>query len=302
MPLWAIITWWPCYRCWIIWWVENEIKGLERLKANRVNINIGKTKVMCSRHDARNTKITSVEFPCGICWKDVGANSIFCVNWKKWVHEQCSGIREGLRNCNRFICNTCSTAAVANDCFSKCITIDGNEFEIVNEFCCLGNVMGRTGRCIGTVTAHTWSAGRAFYELLPTLTNRCISLSNWGKVFKSWVRNLLLYRDETWPLSTGDLSRIKTKDHAMIPWVCSVKIKQQHSTDELRRRLRLQHTEDVLRWNRLQLSGHLYQQGKASWTTKIINFVVDVVNNDWCKKCLSLSLARNGEMPSDQWQ
>ena len=59
------------------------------------------------------------------------------------------------------------------------------------------------------------------------------------------------------------------------------------------------------RWNRLQLSGHLYRREETSWTKKIVNFVVDgpisrgrpklrwkdVVNSDLRKKCLSLGLA-----------
>ena len=57
---------------------------------------------------------------------------------------------------------------------------------------------------------------------------------------------MLLYGSETWPMSTGDLSHIKTSDHAMIWWICGVKKKQQHSTEDLRRRLDLQNVEDVL--------------------------------------------------------
>ena len=68
---------------------------------------------------------------------------------------------------------------------------------------------------------------------------------------------------------------IKTSDHLLIQWICGVKIKQQHSIEELRRRRDLQHIEDVLRWNRLRLSGHLYQQEEKSWAKKIMNFVVD---------------------------
>ena len=66
-------------------WKEGlEFKGLK--------VNIGKTKVMCSRYSAFVTKITSVKFTCGVCWKGVGANSILCLSCKKWVHKRCSGI------------------------------------------------------------------------------------------------------------------------------------------------------------------------------------------------------------------
>ena len=42
----------------------------------------------------------------------------------------------------------------------------------------------------------------------------------------------------------------KISDHTMTKWIYGVKVGQQHSTEELRRRLDLQHVEDVIRWNR----------------------------------------------------
>ena len=63
----------------------------EGLVVKGLKVNIGKTKVVCSRHDAPNTKITSVKFPCIVCWKGVGANSVLCLGCKKWVHKQRSG-------------------------------------------------------------------------------------------------------------------------------------------------------------------------------------------------------------------
>ena len=114
-----------------------------------------------------------------------------------------------------------------------------------------------------------------FHEFLPPLTNRGISLLNRGKVFKACARSMVLYGSEKWPMSTRGFSHNKTSDHSLIQWICGVKIKQQHSIEELRRRLDLQHIEDVLRWNRLRLSGHLYQQEEKSWAKKIMNFFVD---------------------------
>ena len=44
-----------------------------------------------------------------------------------WVHKQCSGIKKGFRNCEDFICKTCSTTAGAVNPFPTCITIDSDE-------------------------------------------------------------------------------------------------------------------------------------------------------------------------------
>ena len=45
-----------------------------------------------------------------------------CVH--KGVHKRCSGIRESLRNCQDFMCKSCSTVAEADDHFPTFITID----------------------------------------------------------------------------------------------------------------------------------------------------------------------------------
>ena len=51
--------------------LKNWKDGLEEkgLKAN-----VGKTKVLCSRHNVLKSKIASVKLPCGACMKGIGAN------------------------------------------------------------------------------------------------------------------------------------------------------------------------------------------------------------------------------------
>ena len=78
--------------------------------------------------------------------KDVGENSILNLSCQNWVHKWCSGIKTSLRNCEDFICKTCSiTGAV--DPFPTCITINRDESEIASEFCYLGDVIEQVGGC-----------------------------------------------------------------------------------------------------------------------------------------------------------
>ena len=190
--------------------------------------------------------------------------------------------------------------------FPTCITIDRDQLEIVSEFCYLGDVIGRAGGCTDTKSARIGSTWKAFHELLPILTNKGMSLVNRGKVFNACIRKVVLYGKETWPLSTEDLSRIKRCEHAMIRWLCNVKIEQKYSTVVLRRRIHVHYIDDILRWNRLRLSGRLYRQ-ETSWTKKIMNFNVDgptsrgrpklrwkdIVNADLRKKHLNTSLTND---------
>ena len=49
--------------------------------------------------------------------------------------------------------------------------IDGDEFDMLKEFCYLGDVCGESGGCADAATSRIRSAWQAFHELLPILTN-----------------------------------------------------------------------------------------------------------------------------------
>ena len=59
--------------------------------------------------------------------KDVGVNSIFCLSYRIGYTNSVLALKKGLRNCEDFICKTCSTTAGAVNPFPTCITIDSDE-------------------------------------------------------------------------------------------------------------------------------------------------------------------------------
>jgi len=68
----------------------NEWKDNVESKGMRVHMN--KTKVMISgEHEKVRQKV--VRWPCGVCSKGVGSNSLQCTSCQKWVHKKCSGIK-----------------------------------------------------------------------------------------------------------------------------------------------------------------------------------------------------------------
>jgi hypothetical protein len=78
---------------------ESEKLLLEKLSKWKVNIeakgmrvNMDKTKVMkCSVGGGR--LVSFGKWPCRVCWKGVGRNSIACIVCKMWIHKKCSGIK-----------------------------------------------------------------------------------------------------------------------------------------------------------------------------------------------------------------
>ena len=80
--------------------LKNWKDGLEE---KGLKVNVGKTKVLCSRHDGSKSKIVSIKFLCCACMKGVRANSILFLSCQNWVLKRCSGIKASLRNCEDLI-------------------------------------------------------------------------------------------------------------------------------------------------------------------------------------------------------
>ena len=67
------------------------------MKLKGLRVNVDKTKTMISRADG-GTAVVEGEWPCAVCRKGVGSNSILCGVCNKWVHKRCSGIRGRLQH------------------------------------------------------------------------------------------------------------------------------------------------------------------------------------------------------------
>ena len=61
------------------------------LESKGLTVNVKKTTMMISSENAGNATIAG-KFPCAVCRKGVGINSILCQFCRHWVHERCSGI------------------------------------------------------------------------------------------------------------------------------------------------------------------------------------------------------------------
>jgi len=68
----------------------NERKDNVENKGMRVNMN--KTKIMISGEQQKVTQ-KAVKWPCNVCGRGLGNNSIQSTSCHKWVHRKCSGIK-----------------------------------------------------------------------------------------------------------------------------------------------------------------------------------------------------------------
>lgn len=178
-------------------WKDNlEEKGLR--------VNMKKTKIMHSRREASKSTDSS-KWPCGVCSKGVGSNSILCSQCNQWIHKRCTNLKGRLRADPDFLCKKCSGELVTSiDNQATSIKVGDDDIEVVQSFCYLGDMISQRGDCFDATTARIRSSWKKFRELLPILTCSGISLCNRGRVYNACVRSVLLYASETWALNVED--------------------------------------------------------------------------------------------------
>ena len=89
----------------------------------------------------------SGKWPCKICTKSVGSNSIQFTSCNVWIHKRCSGISGQLQGISNFRCRCYVNGEPIN------INVDNEDFEfglgdrvdLVERFCYLGDMIGAGG-------------------------------------------------------------------------------------------------------------------------------------------------------------
>jgi hypothetical protein len=77
--------------------IEKVKRWRAGLEENGLRINLCKTKIMkCC--DVSHQVEQSCKFPCEICGKGVGSNSIKCTSCMAWIHKKCSAVKGRLQN------------------------------------------------------------------------------------------------------------------------------------------------------------------------------------------------------------
>ena len=74
-----------------------------------------KTKILvCCAKPVQSGK-PSGKWPCGVCGKGVGRNSILCTQCGKWIHKRCSGVKGSLESCKNFKCGKCLNVVASDE-------------------------------------------------------------------------------------------------------------------------------------------------------------------------------------------
>ena len=181
---------------------ESELELLDRLvvwkeglEEKGLRVNMGKTMVMICQVKSGQV-MDSGKWPCGICKKGVGSNSIQCTKCKKWIHKRCSKIKQRLKQDPRFQCQNYSDKNVETAVDEKkkeTVMKDGSRMKNVDSFCYFGDMIGAAGGAEEASRTRVRCAWGKFNELGSILLERGVSLKLKGKIYCLCVQRVLVY-------------------------------------------------------------------------------------------------------------
>jgi hypothetical protein len=253
---------------------EHLMEKLRRWKGGMedkgLRVNVGKTKVMRCTTNVE-PKSDSGKYPCGVCRKGVGSNSIFCGACKQWIHHRCSGIRGRLTDIRTYVCPQClkksnNETPHGSEEPIEVVLEDGVCFELVDQFCYLGDMIGAGGGAGDASRARVRSGWKKFHGLAPILTLRGASLKLKGKIYKVCVRSAMTYGSETWPMKVEDMNRLVRAERMMMRRMCGVTLRDRVHTKDLYNHLGIDSITEVVTRSRLGWFGHVERKPDSDWT------------------------------------
>jgi len=155
--------------------------------------------------------------------KSLNINAIECIACKAWVHKRCSGVRGALTSVKDYECG----------CYKglhEVVKLGSDMIKLVQEFCYLGDAVGRSSDVQSSVTARICAGWRKFSKLSQVLCARVLSLKLKGRLYKSCIRSVMSYGSKCWVMKKVDTRRMqaakmrmmcgKTTLHDGIPNAC----------------------------------------------------------------------------------
>jgi len=105
---------------------------------------MNQTKVMISG-ERQKLMLKAARWPCGVCGRSVGSNSMQCTSYQKWVHKKCSRINRSMSKVIKsFTYRGCLNTVTSTHCISVDIGVSAN-LELVDKFCYLGDMLSVVG-------------------------------------------------------------------------------------------------------------------------------------------------------------
>ena len=234
-----------------------------------MRVNLGKTKLMVSgmEEEMFDSKID----PCGVSGTRVMSNSVLCTACRKWVHARCTDKKKVSVCLNKDFVRKKCRGAVKNFKGSDEKLCDG--VETVSKFTYLGDRLNATDGCEAAVTARSRIGWIKFMECSEIVKGRRFSLKTKGKVYKSCVRSVMLYRSEAWRLREKEMAILRRTERAMIRAMCGVKLLDQRNSEKLMDMLDIKESLDrIAKASSMRWYGHVLWKEDENVIVKALNF------------------------------
>jgi len=171
-------------------------------------------------------------------------NSLLCTKCGKWIH----GRYTRMKRVTLSVAKNFVRARCRNVIEDRVEPIDKlcDEVMTAGAFCYLRNRINASGGCEAAVTARTGIDWMKFREYGEILHRKRYSLKLKGKIYRSCVRSVILYGNETWYLGGKELAILRRTEGAMVRAMCEMKLMDRKNTDELTDILELNETLDKM--------------------------------------------------------
>jgi len=131
-----------------------------------MRINMNNTRVTISGKWQKVMQ-TAVRWPCGVCGRGNGNNSIQCTSCQQWVHRKCSGIKGSIYKVMKtFVCRGCVNPVTGTGCTSVDIGDNAN-LDLVDKFCYLDDMLSVDGDADAAVEIRIQIGWNKFRQLVP---------------------------------------------------------------------------------------------------------------------------------------
>jgi len=89
----------------------------------------------------------------------------------------------------------------------------------VDKFCYLGDMLSVVGDSDAAVEATIRICWNKFWQLVPLLTNKDVSLIMTGRLYSSCVRSSMLHGSDTWPVRKENIVALQRAEMRMVRWM-----------------------------------------------------------------------------------
>ena len=114
-----------------------------------------------------------------------------------------------------------------NKSFLSCDFLQNGNYLVLSFICYLGDILDAGGGAESSTVTRV-SGWKKFRELLSLLTTKAISLKVKGELYAAYVRSVMLYGSETWPIKVEESQRLHRNEMSMIRWMCGVTIRDRY--------------------------------------------------------------------------